>query len=208
MSVLGVEMILSAYDTLSARRLAGAISAGTGGPRGRGQFADARVLDAGSGWYVNDWRDRVRRLADRGAVAVLGVRTLPAERLLPDADWRQILNDLTRRPPLAGHPWVAARTGVLSVALIAGVELDPYAVESLREFVRSLDVGRRSSNDPQPAAERDPADTSNGQGQDQEQSPAEVADLNFGGTPEAGPGPQPPTNTQPARSRLGRRRSI
>jgi hypothetical protein len=184
-------MLVNTYDARSSRRLAASIVAGADSPlRTGGRPADTRVIEAGGGWHLSTWRENLRRLADRGTVTTLAMRTTPRERQLPDADWAQIARSMAERVGLADRPWAAVRTGPTTVALLTDAANGPLSMDAARELARTLTTRYRLQAATQLASGPDDGATAARSTDDQAAqatpSPHGVAQLSFAAPPAAG----------------------
>jgi hypothetical protein len=82
---------------------------------------------AGGTWQTDAWRDELARLlADGRPLIGIGMRTAPADPVLPDHIWTDIAQQLARHDGLLDHtPWVAPRTGEQSVVVLAQTNRPP-----------------------------------------------------------------------------------
>lgn len=132
-------MLVSIYDTRSSRRLAASIVAGAASPLHPGERpGDTRVIETGGGWHLSTWRESIRRLADRGRVTALAMRTTPTERQLPDAAWAQVARSVAGWVGVADRPWAAVRIGPTTVALLTDAASGPLSMDAARELARTL----------------------------------------------------------------------
>ncbi|GAA1026168.1 hypothetical protein GCM10009557_02900 [Virgisporangium ochraceum] len=134
-------MLVNLYDNRSARLLAMATVANATGPRSQSTRSRARIIDVGGGWNTRSWRDSLRRLADRGTVTALAVRTRPLQRQLTDAEWQQVARRLARHAGLGQRPWLAVRTSPTTVAVLADSTAGPPKIEDARRFISSVVAG-------------------------------------------------------------------
>jgi hypothetical protein len=134
-------MLVNLYDDRSARLLAMATVTNATGPRSQSAGSRARIIDVGGGWNTRSWRDSLRRLADRGTVTALAVRTRPLQRQLTDAEWEQVARRLARHAGLGQRPWLAVRTSPTTVAVLTDSTAGPPKIEDARRFIRSVVAG-------------------------------------------------------------------
>ncbi|MFK3984486.1 hypothetical protein ACI2K4_29445 [Micromonospora sp. NPDC050397] len=181
-------MLVNTYDPQSSRRLAASIAVGAAGRAvPTAQSGSTQVVDVGGGWHPNNWREDVRRLANRGRVTALALRTEPSERYLSNYDWSRITRGMVDHLGLADRPWVAVRTSPNTLTLLTDAANGPLQTDSARAFVRTAAGPRPTVGEAQlagePGATAPGADTA--QNAKAPAPPRSLAQLSFAAPPTA-----------------------
>ena len=131
-------MIVTLYPRLAARDLVAALA------------AESTVVATDGRWQPGDWQRDLGAAATTGRpLAALGVRAAPSDPVLPSRDWAHAARQFVRHSPWQGAPWVAVRTDVRSMVVLAETDHqpDPATLQRAADMIRrSLDlVGPRAA---------------------------------------------------------------